>query len=27
VWHPNDELLEIEWIGSDKKIAQYLQRL
>jgi len=27
VWHPNDELLEIEWIGSDKKIAQFLQRL
>jgi len=27
VWHPTDELLEIEWIGSDKKIAQFLQRL
>lgn len=26
-WHPTDELLEIEWIGSDKKIAQFLQRL
>ena len=25
-WHPTDELLEIEWIGSDKKIAQFLQR-
>lgn len=26
-WHPTDELLEIDWIGSDKKIAQFLQRL
>jgi len=26
-WHPTDELLEIEWIGSDKKIAQFLQRV
>jgi 8-oxo-dGTP diphosphatase len=26
-WHPTDELLEIEWVGSDKKIAQFLQRL
>ena len=26
-WHPTDELLEIEWIGLDKKIAQFLQRL
>ncbi|MDE0954685.1 MAG: NUDIX domain-containing protein, partial [Candidatus Poseidoniales archaeon] len=25
-WHPIDELLEIEWIGSDKEIAQFLQR-
>lgn len=26
-WHPTDELLEIEWIGSDQKIAHFLQRL
>ena len=26
-WHPTDELLEIDWIGSDKKIAQFLQRV
>ena len=26
-WHPTDELLEIEWVGSDKNIAQFLQRL
>ena len=26
-WHPTDKLIEIEWIGSDKKIAQFLQRV
>ena len=26
-WHPTDKLIEIEWIGSDEKIAQFLQRI
>jgi len=26
MWHPKDELLDIEWIGSDRKIAQFLQQ-
>jgi len=26
-WHPTDKLIEIEWIGSDKNIAQFLQRV
>jgi len=26
MWHPKDELLGIEWIGSDRQIAQFLQQ-
>lgn len=27
MWHPMDKLLDIEWIGSDMKIAQFLQQV
>ena len=27
MWHPMDNLLDIEWIGSDRKIAQFLQQV